>query len=150
MGCKRFCGLLITCSVILTGICVPAGAEKATENIGDLLCLSSTEWRLNEASTVLSRATGKVDFTISAKKAAVVGDSFSLSPGETVTINCSYSPSWANLDFGLVTPDGSFFYVNTTTGSINKTIEVEEWGQYTFAVQNNSPVDVSVVGFVNY
>lgn len=97
MGCKRCCGLLITCSVLLTGICMPAGAVKATENIGDLSCLSSTEWQLNEVSTIYPRATGKVDFTLSAKKTAVVGDRFSLSPGETVTINCSYSPSWADL-----------------------------------------------------
>lgn len=150
MGGKRFCGLLVTCSVLLTGICMPAGAVKVTEDIGDLSCLSSTEWQMNEVSIISSRATGKVDFTLSAKKTAIVGDRFSLSPGETVTINCSYSPSWADLDFGLVTPDGSFFYVNTTTGSINKTIEVEDWGEYNFAVQNNSAVDVSVVGFVNY
>ncbi|MBS7219156.1 MAG: hypothetical protein KH028_07025 [Oscillospiraceae bacterium] len=150
MGCKRCCGLLITCSVLLTGICMPAGAVKATENIGDLSCLSSTEWQLNEVSTIYPRATGKVDFTLSAKKTAVVGDRFSLSPGETVTINCSYSPSWADLDFGLIAPDGLFHYVSANGGNINETISVDEWGQYTFAVRNNSSVNVQVVGFVNY
>lgn len=150
MGCKRFCGLLITCSVILTGICVPVGAEEARESADSIESLSSLEWRLDEDSRIQLRATGKVDFTVSAKKVAVVGDSFSLSPGETVTINCSYSPSWADLDFGLIAPDGLFYHVNANGGNINETLSVDEWGQYNFAVRNNSSVDVNVVGFVNY
>ena len=150
MGYKRICGLLATCAIILTGISIPVGAKAAVKSIDTCLSWSSAGLQVTGTTTIQPLATGKVDVSISAKKMATVGDSFSLSPGEAVTINCSYSPSWADLDFGLVTSDGSFYYVNTTSGSINKTIEVEEWGQYNFAVRNNSSVDVSVVGFVNY
>lgn len=147
---KQFCGLLMAVSMLLSGICVPVSAEEVRESVGNLESLSSLEWQLGEDSRIQLRATGKVDFTVSAKKVAVAGDSFSLSPGELVTISCSYSPSWADLDFGLIAPNGSFYYVGAVNGTINKTIEVDEWGQYTFAVRNNSSVDVSVVGFVNY
>ena len=51
--------------------------------------------------------------------------------GETVTIQASYSPFSASVDFGLVAPDGKFYYFNVTDGSIDETIEVDESGNYT-------------------
>ena len=73
-----------------------------------------------------------------------------LEAGETVTINASYSPASASMDFGLIAPDGYFYYVNVDSGSINKTIRVDERGNYLLAVRNNSNRTVSVVGYVNY
>ena len=74
---------------------------------------------------------------------------FALEANETVTINASYSPSSASMDFGLVTSDGYFYYINVDNGNINKTIRVEERGNYMLAVRNNSDDTVSVVGYVN-
>ena len=150
MGCKRFCGVLVSCSLLLAAFCVPAGAESTKEGNYSSLSMNNLENERVVVSDIQPRATDKVDFSVSAKKIAVMDESFSLSPGETVTINCSYSPSWADLDFGLIAPDGLFYYVNTNGGNINKIISVDEWGQYIFAVRNNSSVDVRVVGFVNY
>ena len=150
MGCKRFCGVLVSCSLLLAAFCVPAGAESTKEGNYSSLSMNNLENERVVVSDIQPRATDKVDFSVSAKKIAVMDESFSLSPGETVTINCYYSPSWADLDFGLIAPDGLFYYVNTNGGNINKTISVDEWGQYIFAVRNNSSVDVRVVGFVNY
>ena len=73
-----------------------------------------------------------------------------LEAGETVTINASYSPFSASVDFGLIAPDGYFYYINVKNGSINKTIRVDERGNYMLAVRNNSDDTVSVVGYVNY
>ena len=75
---------------------------------------------------------------------------FPLEANETVTINASYSPSSSSMDFGLVTSDGYFYYINVDNGNINKTIRVEERGNYMLAVRNNSDDTVSVVGYVNY
>ena len=75
---------------------------------------------------------------------------FTLEANETVTINASYSPSSSSMDFGLVTSDGYFYYINVDNGNINKTIRVEERGNYMLAVRNNSDDTVSVVGYVNY
>ena len=66
-----------------------------------------------------------------------------------MTINASYSPSSSSMDFGLVTSDGYFYYINVDNGNINKTIRVEERGNYMLAVRNNSDDTVSVVGYVN-
>lgn len=75
--------------------------------------------------------------------------SFPLEAGETVRINASYSPD-ASVDFGLIDSDGRFHYLNVTNGSIDKTIRIEERGNYTFAARNNSSKTVSVSGYVSY
>lgn len=97
-----------------------------------------------------TRATVSFDLTVSPGKLIIARDSFPLEAGETVTINVSYSPSSASMDFGLIAPDGLFHYINTTDGNLNRTIQVDERGSYTFAVNNNSSSTVRVVGFVNY
>lgn len=150
MGCKRFCGVLVSCSLLLAAFCIPAGAESIKEGDCSSLSIDSLEGERARASDIQPYATDRVNFTVYAGEVAVMGESFSLSPGETVNINCLYSPSWTDLDFGLIAPDGLFYYVNASGGNINETISVDEWGQYSFAVRNNSSVDVSVVGFVNY
>lgn len=75
---------------------------------------------------------------------------FPLESGETVSISAVYSPDDASMDFGLVDPEGVFHYFNVKNGSVDKTIKVEESGNYTFAVRNNSDVTVKVTGFVRY
>ena len=70
--------------------------------------------------------------------------------GETVTIKATYTPFSASVDFGLIAPDGYFYYLNADDGSFDETIKVDERGNYTFAVQNNSSKAVSVSGYVNY
>lgn len=97
-----------------------------------------------------AKATNKVDWTINpsiTKKATVA---FSLSANESVTINCTYSPPDASIDFGLISPDGRFYYINTKSGDFNKSIIVNENGLYYLAIRNNFSKPVNVVGFVYY
>ena len=61
-----------------------------------------------------------------------------MAAGETVTIKASYSPFDASVDFGLVAPDGKYYCVNITDGSIDQTIVVNESGDYTLRIRNNS------------
>lgn len=73
---------------------------------------------------------------------------FSLKAGDTVTLSLKYSPSSASVDFGLLTPDGMFYYVSVKTGKIDQILEAEEDNQYYFAVRNNSTGTIEVVGSV--
>ena len=91
-----------------------------------------------------------MNWTIEADTAMQATTSFSLEADETVTINCSYSPRSASVDFGLIAPDGKFYYVSGSNGSINKTLRVTQRGQYYFAVNNNSDNTITVTGFINY
>lgn len=96
------------------------------------------------------RATESFSINIPAKTQLSANTSFPLAAGETVTIKASYSPFSASVDFGLVAPNGVYYYFTITNGSIDKTIQVPESGDYTLRIRNNANVEVKVVGFVNY
>ena len=96
------------------------------------------------------RATESFSINIPAKTQLSANTSFPLAAGETVTIKASYSPFSSSVDFGLVAPNGVYYYFTITNGSIDKTIQVPESGDYTLRIRNNANVEVKVVGFVNY
>lgn len=96
------------------------------------------------------RATESFSINIPAKTQLSANTSFPLAAGETVTIKASYSPFSASVDFGLVAPNDVYYYFTITNGSIDKTIEVPESGDYILRIRNNANVEVKVVGFVNY
>ena len=73
-----------------------------------------------------------------------------LDSGETVTIKCSYTPANAAVDVGLVSANGTFYYVSSSSGSINKTIEITQRGQYSLGIRNNSSNAIQVTGSIRY
>ena len=83
---------------------------------------------------IVERASGRFSLDIEGNTLANSSTSFPLEVGETVTINASYSPRSASVDFGLIAPDGLFYSLNTDNGSINKSIEVNQRGHYTLAI----------------
>lgn len=101
-------------------------------------------------SLIESRATETYNIRISANTLSKASSSFSMSAGETITINATYTPSTAKLDVGLIYSDGSFHYFTVTGGQISKTIEMTEAGTYTLAIRNNASYKVGVSGSVNY
>lgn len=104
----------------------------------------------NLTDVIGSRAYGSIGTTISANSAVTVGDALSLDAGETVTFDCTYSPTTASMDFGLIAPNGRFYYINATNGSIDQAIRVSERGTYTVAISNNASYAVTVTGTVRY
>ena len=98
----------------------------------------------------MARASGRFSLDVPGNVMFEADSSFPLNAGETVTIEANYSPWSASVDFGLIAPDGLFYPVRGQNGSINKTIEIVERGNYTFAILNNSSVEISVSGFVKY
>ena len=140
MRVKRIICMVLACVAIVGAVSVPASAAEieitAPENFTDKL--------------IAPFATRSFNMSIPAKSKVIANSSFPLAAWETVTIKASYSPFSASVDFGLIAPDGYFYYLNSDDGSFNETIKVDERRNYTFAVQNNSSKAVSVSGYVNY
>lgn len=99
---------------------------------------------------ITTYATGRFSMDIPAGGIKAAKSSFPLEAGEVVTIKGAYSPFSASVDFGLIAPDGRFYYLSSENGSIDGAIEVDERGQYTLAIRNNSSGTISVSGYVNY
>lgn len=105
---------------------------------------------LSDGNFLEMRATGKFDMEVPANSAVKADSSFPLEVGEVVTIKATYTPFTASVDFGVITPDGLFYGLNTTTGSFDKAIKVSQRGHYYLAVRNNSSEKISVSGYANY
>ncbi len=110
----------------------------------------ATDVDVYETYSDVERASGRFSVDIPGNTLAVTSSDFPLEIGETVAINASYSPRSANVDFGLIAPDGLFYSVGAKNGRFDETIEVDQKGNYTLAIRNNSDCDVSISGFVTY
>lgn len=131
---KRLLGLLVACVLIAGCIVTPVEAVELCE----------------PASQAIVRATDQFEESIPAKTVLYLGDSVSLNSRETVSYDCTYSPRDASVKFGYIGPDGYFYGLSGSYGSINKGIRVSERGSYTLAIWNKSDVAVTVKGTVNY
>lgn len=97
-----------------------------------------------------SRATTSVSWSVKANLLKKADTTFPMEAGECVTINCSYTPRWADVDFGLIAPNNRFYYLPGEEGSINRAIRIDERGEYRFGIYNKSSNTVSVTGFIEY
>lgn len=140
MQMRRLICTVLACMLTVGTIAIPVSAAE----------VETTPPEISTINIVMPAATESFNISIPANSQARADSSFPLAAGETVTIKASYSPFSASVDFGLIAPDGKFYCFNITNGSINKTIQVDASGDYTFQVRNNSNYEVEVSGFVNY
>lgn len=139
MKLKKALCMVLACVAIIGCVSGAAGAVQMDEEIpAEYSVEIGTPW-----------ASGSFSMSVPANSAVKANSSFPLAAGETVRINASYAPD-ASMDFGLVDPAGKFHYFTVTGGSIDETIQVEENGNYTLKVRNNSAKPVKVSGFVRY
>lgn len=136
MKMKKVISVLLSL-VVASSVSVSATAAGCTDQI-------------QTRDSIVLRATGHFDIDVPAKTLRKAGTSFSMEYGETVTIKASYTPFSANVDFGLIDSNGSFYHFTETDGSVDRTIKISTRGKYTFAVRNNSSYPISVSGYVNY
>lgn len=129
---RCFCMLLVVALVGCLGM--EAGAVQTADDV----------------SPAIERASGRFSMDVYKNEVVAADTSFPLEIGETVSINASYSPRSASVDFGLIAPDGLFYPCRAQNGRFDKTIEVDQRGYYTLAVRNNSSFDIYVSGFVTY
>lgn len=98
----------------------------------------------------MTRATSRIEWAVPSDTVMKADTAYSLEADEIVTINCTYSPRTADLDFGFITQDDTFHFTNGSNGSIKINIQIENTGKYYFAVRNNENETVEVLGYVYY
>lgn len=135
MKTRRFLSLLLSFLLVAGSLALPAGAVVTTEPMEE---------------TAITRATGQFEASIPANTLKTVGDSFILDSGDIVSYDCSYTPRDASMKFGYIAPDGRFYYLRGSNGSIDKGIQVSAYGTYTLVIKNESDTAVYVWGRVNY
>lgn len=149
---KRFLCVLLVYTVAISFLPVSAkAADMEVIRLEDL----KWEWVNLEAvecweADIALQTTDSINRTISTHSIGSVVSSRFFAAGSVITFNCSYSPSSANMDFGVIDSNGRFYYTNVKEGSINQTIRISQAGSYQVAIRNNSSQTVSVVGFVEY
>lgn len=130
---KRFNIILLACMLLFSCSLTPAIAIEIQDN-----------------SIVMPRVSGRLNYTFAANATTHVGQSFSAAIGDTIKYDCTYTPKSASVDFGYIAPDGLFYSIKCTNGSINKSIELSQTGQYTLAIRNNESYAVTVTGTIRY
>lgn len=130
---NKFLSVVAVCILVLNCLFISVAAVEAPDNDSPIL-----------------RVSEHISQTISAKTTAIMDEGFSLEKGDTVSYNCTYTPKSASVDFGYVAPDGLFYSLNSTSGSINKSIRVNQTGEYMLAIRNNENYAVTVSGTVKY
>lgn len=148
-------GTLLVCAAMLGNI-IPF-AMAVPQPSKSVIWMDDLEWEQVDLSTVehmesdiMARTRVSADGTYSPHSICTITPYVYLQARRTVTFNCSYSPSSASMDFGVLTPDGKFYSINGKGGSINQTLGINQAGSYAVAIRNNSSQTVSVVGFVEY
>lgn len=134
MKTRHMFSLLLTCLLVLGFLAASAGAVITSGPEGE---------------TVIMCATGRIDKSISGKALMTFAE-VSLDSGEIVSYNCTYTPRDVSIKFGVIAPDGYFYGLSGSNGSIDKGIRVEQRGTYTLAIWNKSDKAVTVEGTVNY
>lgn len=133
MRLRKLVASVLICTLILGCTATFAGAAEVSSE-----------------AIVSSRASGSLDIQVSANTIGYVGDWFYASSGDTIKYECTYTPKSASVDFGCIDADGVFYYLNCTSGSISKSIEANQRGQYMLAIRNNSSRSIIVTGSVKY
>ncbi|MCI9551882.1 MAG: hypothetical protein HFF25_10115 [Oscillospiraceae bacterium] len=125
MKMKRLMCALLACSSILGGIISAAQAVEAPNET--VVRLEDLTWERIDLSTVehcaagpMPLATGQIDQSISGKTIIYVTNLIDFNADDTVSFNCSYSPSSASMDFGVIASSGQFYYINVKGGSISQ------------------------------
>lgn len=130
---NRFFCLLLSCLFVSGCLSVPS---SATSSAGA------------GAATAAAQASRQFESSIPAGTIGHLGDGFLLEAGDTVSYNCTYTPRDAGILFGYIAPDGLFYGISGSKGSLNKSIQVSQRGVYTLAVWNVSDVTVTSAGAV--
>ena len=150
---QRFFCVLFVCAICMGCLIFPAGAvdiDNSSQKFDTPAFQIAESTAINGGISLSAvRSVGYYYISVPANSIETSNSSLSLDVNDIVTINASYTPSNASVDFGLIAPDGLFYSVSGSKGSINKGIQVSERGYYTFAVRNNSSFDVSVTGYIN-
>lgn len=148
---KRFLALFLASILILGCVGTAFAADKQIMNLSELECEEVDDDQVEVMKMFLTtRATQRIDADIAAGKTVKDVTAYPLEVGDVVTMNLTFSPPEANMDFGLIAPDKKFYSFKGDDGTFKEKIQVSMTGTYYLAIRNNSKSTVSVVGFVYY
>lgn len=148
---KRFLALFFASILILGCVGNVFAADKQIMNLSELVWEEIDDDQVEVMKMFLTtRATQRIDADIAAGKTVKDVTAYPLEVGDVVTMNLTFSPPEANMDFGLIAPDKKFYSFKGTDGTFKEKIQVSMTGTYYLAIRNNSKSTVSVVGFVYY
>ena len=149
MKLKGLCSALL-CVLLLNSVNIPASAvsQESTNIIpaNSVVEISNLEF----VSTHSARATNRLNWSIASSVTKKSSSTLDLDVNETVTFNCSFTPSSSNVYFGLIASDGSFHCSAATNGRFKGTIKVPKTDKYYLAVYNNSGSTIQVTGTISY
>jgi len=148
---KRFLTLCLVSIFILGCVGTVFAAEKQAVSMSDLTCEEIDDNQVEFIKMILAtRATQRIDADIAAGKTVKDVTAYPLEVGDIVTMNLTFSPPEADMDFGLIAPDKKFYSFKGADGTFKENIQVSMTGIYYLAIRNNSRNTVSVMGFVYY
>ena len=148
---KRFLALVFASILVLGCVGTAFAADKQIMNLSELVCEAIDDDQVEVMKMFLAtRATQRIDADIAAGKTVKDVTAYPLEVGDVVTMNLTFSPPEANMDFGLIAPDKKFYSFKGADGTFKEKIQVSMTGTYYLAIRNNSKSTVSVVGFVYY
>ena len=149
MKLKGLCSALL-CVLLLNSVNIPASvvSQESTNIIptNSVVEISKLEF----VSTHSARATNRLNWSIASSVTKKSSTTLDLDVNETVTFNCSFTPSSSNVYFGLIASDGSFHCSAATNGRFKGTIKVPKTDKYYLAVYNNSGSTIQVTGTISY
>lgn len=106
----------------------------------------------NEELTGIVEMRATKDFSVSVSAGAIssLKNVLPLAAGEGVSIQAYYSPADADVEFGLISPDGVFHYVSASGGHVDVSITADSPGDHKFAIHNNGSLTITVSGQIRY
>lgn len=155
MKLSRIVCSLLACVVVAN--CQTVSVHASTFSAENIVWQENMEWEWIDYTAVAYLDDGVMPMTSSPANGQYPKQSIraitqwiDFNANHLVTFNCSYSPSSASIDFGVIASNGRFYYINVKEGSINQAIRISQSGSYQIAIRNNSSQTVRVVGFVDY
>ena len=70
--------------------------------------------------------------------------------GDTVKFNMTYTPPNMTVNYGIVSPSGSFTYVTSLSGSMTLSFTAQQAGQHSIRIMNNGSSPIYVSGTCTY
>ena len=128
-------------SMLMAGVCLAGSYLPLPANAAQ---------NVESAEIVEMRATKDFSVSVSAGAINSLKNVLPLAASEGVSIQAYYSPADAEVDFGLIYPDGTFHHVSASGGHVDVTITVGDPGDYKFAIRNNGSLTITVSGQIRY
>lgn len=99
---------------------------------------------------IATREVANIDSTLEPGDLIGSIETIHLTKGDKVKFNFSYHPSFAKLQYGILSSDNKFYNLSVTGGSFVNSISAPKSDDYVICFKNPSSETVSLTGFVSF